>query len=121
MKTSLVLPATTGFFLLAVLAHLGFFDLERLARGVRNLGILGSEMLPPDVGILPTVGAALWETVEMSFAGTLLGFLHTTYAAAADSGATSTDMTSTPVGDARSIEIQGRADQIRQMRRTSQA
>ncbi len=75
MKASLVLPATTGFFLLAVLAHLGFFDLERLARGVRNLGILGSEMLPPDVGILPTVGAALWETVEMSFAGTLLGFL----------------------------------------------
>ena len=57
MKASLVLPATTGFFLLVVLAHLGFFDLERLARGVRNLGILGSEMLPPDVGILPTVGA----------------------------------------------------------------
>ena len=75
MRLSLALPLTTGLFLLAVLAHLGFFDLERFARGMRNLGILGSEMLPPDVGILPTVGAALWETVEMSFAGTLLGFL----------------------------------------------
>ena len=75
MRLSLTLPLTTGLFLLAALAHLGFFDLERLARGMRNLGILGSEMLPPDVGILPTVGAALWETVEMSFAGTLLGFL----------------------------------------------
>ena len=75
MRLSLALPLTTGLFLLAVLAHLGFFDLERLARGMRNLGILGSEMLPPDVGILPTVGAALRETVEMSFAGTLLGFL----------------------------------------------
>jgi phosphonate transport system permease protein len=75
VRLSLALPLTTGLFLLAVLAHLGFFDLERLARGMRNLGILGSEMLPPDVGILPTVGAALWETVEMSFAGTLLGFL----------------------------------------------
>jgi phosphonate transport system permease protein len=75
VRLSLALPLTTGLFLLAVLAHLGFFDLERLARGMRNLGILGSEMLPPDVAILPTVGAALWETVEMSFAGTLLGFL----------------------------------------------
>jgi phosphonate transport system permease protein len=75
VRLSLALPLTTGLFLIAVLAHLGFFDLERLARGIRNLGILGSEMLPPDVAILPTVGAALWETVEMSFAGTLLGFL----------------------------------------------
>ena len=75
MRLPLALPLTSAFFLLAVLAHLGFFDLQRLARGVRNLGILGAEMLPPDVGILPTAAAALWETVEMSFAGTLLGFL----------------------------------------------
>lgn len=75
MRLPLALPLTSAFFLLAVLAHLGFFDLQRLARGVRNLGILGGEMLPPDVTILPTAAAALWETVEMSFAGTLLGFL----------------------------------------------
>lgn len=75
MRLPLALPLTSAFFLLTVLAHLGFFDLQRLARGVRNLGILGGEMLPPDVGILPTAAAALWETVEMSFAGTLLGFL----------------------------------------------
>jgi phosphonate transport system permease protein len=68
-------PVISAFFLLAVLAHLGFFDWQRLARGFRNLGILGSEMIPPDMGIFPTAGAALWETVEMSFAGTLLGFL----------------------------------------------
>jgi phosphonate transport system permease protein len=66
---------TTAVFLFAALAHLGFFDIERLTRGFRNLGILGSEMVPPDFAILPTAGAALWETVEMSFAGTLLGFL----------------------------------------------
>ncbi len=69
------LPLGTVLFLAAVLAHLGFFDRERLARGIRNLGILGSEMVPPDMTILPTAAAALWETVEMSFAGTLLGFL----------------------------------------------
>jgi phosphonate transport system permease protein len=61
--------------MLAVLAHLGFFDWTRLSRGIRNLKILGAEMVPPDLSILPTASAALWETVEMSFAGTLLGFL----------------------------------------------
>ena len=75
MKSKLLLPVATAIFLLAVLAHLGFFDWERLARGLRNLGILGRELIPPDIGILPTASAALWETVEMSFAGTLLGFL----------------------------------------------
>ena len=75
MRSKLVVPVTAAFFLFAALAHLGFFDGQRLARGFRNLGILGSEMIPPDMEILPTAGAALWETVEMSFAGTLLGFL----------------------------------------------
>ncbi|MGE5220631.1 MAG: phosphonate ABC transporter, permease protein PhnE [Chloroflexota bacterium] len=75
MKSTLVLPLAATLFLLAVLAHLEFFDLERLSRGLRNLGILGREMMPPDIGILPTASAALWETVEMSFAGTLLGFV----------------------------------------------
>jgi phosphonate transport system permease protein len=69
------LPVVTTFSLLAVLAHLGFFDWARLSRGFRNLGILGADMVPPDLGILPVASAALWETVEMSFAGTLLGFL----------------------------------------------
>ena len=75
MKSRLFLPVTAVFFLIAVLLHLGLFDRERLARGLRNLGILGSELFPPDIAVLPTAGAALWETVEMSFAGTLLGFL----------------------------------------------
>ena len=75
MRATLVLPVTTTVFLIAILAHLGFFDLARLSRGARNLGILGAELVPPDMGILSTAGAALWETVEMSFAGTLLGFV----------------------------------------------
>ena len=75
MKSRLFLPVTAVVFLIAVLLHLGLVDRERLARGLRNLGILGSELFPPDIAVLPTAGAALWETVEMSFAGTLLGFL----------------------------------------------
>jgi phosphonate transport system permease protein len=75
LKSRLLLPISAALFLIAVLTHLGFFDRERLARGLRNLGILSSEMFPPDIAVLPTASAALWETVEMSFAGTLLGFL----------------------------------------------
>lgn len=75
MRPSFVLTFSTALFLLLVLAHLGFFDWARLSRGFRNLGTLGADMVPPDLGILPVAGAALWETVEMSFAGTLLGFL----------------------------------------------
>src|SRR6185369_7082643 len=75
VRSTFAVAMTTAVFLFAVLAHLGFFDIERLTRGFRNLGILSSEMVPPDFTILPTAGAALWETVEMSFAGTLLGFL----------------------------------------------
>ena len=48
MISKLFLPITTALFLLAVLVHLGFFERDRLARGLRNLGILGAEMVPPD-------------------------------------------------------------------------
>jgi len=68
VKSILFLPIITTLFLLAVLAHLGFFDFQRLSRGIRNLRLLGAEMVPPDLSILPTASAALWETVEMSFA-----------------------------------------------------
>jgi HAMP domain-containing protein len=61
VRSTTLLPLTISIILLAVLAHLGFFDWQRLARGWRNLGILGSEMIPPDMAILPTAGAALWE------------------------------------------------------------
>ncbi len=58
-----------------VLNELGFFDGARLLRGLRNLGILTAEMFPPDRSVLPVAGKALWETILMSFAGTMLGFL----------------------------------------------
>jgi len=41
------LPLTIGLFLVATLAHLGLFDGERLARGFRNLRILGGEWCRP--------------------------------------------------------------------------
>jgi phosphonate transport system permease protein len=58
-----------------VLNELGFFDSDRLIRGLRNLRILTSDMIPPDFAVLPVASRALWETILMSFAGTMLGFL----------------------------------------------
>ncbi len=75
MKTNLLVTASVALLLGVVLSQLGFFDGARLMRGLRNLGILTSDMVPPDIGVLPVTGKALWETVQMSFAGTLLGFL----------------------------------------------
>ncbi len=75
MKSNSLVTATVALFLVIVLAQLGFFDGARMLRGLRNLGILTSDMIPPDVGVLPIAGKALWETVQMSFAGTMLGFL----------------------------------------------
>jgi phosphonate transport system permease protein len=75
VKANLFVIATLTLLLAVVLNELGFFDGARLLRGFRNLGILTSDMLPPDYSVLPIAGRALWETVLMSFAGTMLGFI----------------------------------------------
>ncbi|MEM1943583.1 MAG: phosphonate ABC transporter, permease protein PhnE [Candidatus Caldarchaeum sp.] len=56
-------------------ASLGFADPGRLGRGVSNLGSLVAEMLPPDLGVASEVAAALAETVQIAFVGTVIGFL----------------------------------------------
>lgn len=67
---------------LALLASLAYilwqadlFEAGRAARGVRNLGIFVGDMLPPaaDGELFATLAGALWETVQMAWAGTLLG------------------------------------------------
>lgn len=75
MRTSFLITTVLALLLAMVLNELGFFDGQRLARGLRNLGILTRDMLPPDLTVLPVAARALWETVLMSFAGTLLGFI----------------------------------------------
>lgn len=75
MRTDLFIMALVAVLLSIVLGQLGFFDAARLTKGLRNMGTLTLEMLPPDASVLPVAGKALWETVQMSFAGTMLGFL----------------------------------------------
>ena len=61
--------------LAAVLWHFGLADGPLLARGARNVGIFARDLIPPDVSVLRTVSLAMVETVEIAFAGTLLGFI----------------------------------------------
>jgi len=75
MKPGLFISAVVALLLGLVLNELGFFDAGKLARGFRNLAILTSDMVPPDFSVLAVAARALWETILMSFAGTLLGFL----------------------------------------------
>lgn len=63
--------------LAASLVHLGLFEGDRLLRGLRNLGVFAGDLFPPDTDpeLLRTLLRSLVETVEMAFAGTLLGAL----------------------------------------------
>ncbi len=74
-KRDLLLWLAGAVLLTLALQHLGFFDAERLGRGAANLVTFARDAVPPDLGVLPLAGRALWETVQMAFAGTLLGFL----------------------------------------------
>lgn len=58
-----------------VLADLGLADLGRLARGVTNVATFSRDLFPPDLAVASVVAGAMLETVEIAFAGTLIGFV----------------------------------------------
>lgn len=69
-----LLPLATLALLVVVLGRLGLFDAARLSRGLRNLAEFLRGTVPPDASILPLAAGALLESIEMAFAGSLLGF-----------------------------------------------
>lgn len=60
---------------LVSLYNLGLFDGPRLLSAARNLKIFFSGLFPPQMDILPSLLMAVWETIQISFAGTMLGFM----------------------------------------------
>ncbi len=60
--------------LLFCLWNVGLLNVERLANGARNIATFVRDMFPPDWGVLVTVTHALLETLQIAFAGTVLGF-----------------------------------------------
>lgn len=75
MKRDLALSAVIVLLLGLTLGDLGFFDGQRLVRGLRNLLVFSRDNVPPDLGIVRLGLRALLETIQMAFAGTLLGFI----------------------------------------------
>lgn len=54
--------------------RMGLLNPAEMGRALARLGTFASELFPPHTGSLPTLAGAMLETVEISFAGTLLGF-----------------------------------------------
>jgi phosphonate transport system permease protein len=75
LNHDLLYGAALLLVLALMLGHLGLFDLERLSRGASNLVLFAQDTVPPDTEILPVALAALGETLQMAFAGSVLGFL----------------------------------------------
>lgn len=60
--------------LVMFLYQLGFWEPGLWSKGLSNIAILVREAVPPDVTILPVAAQALWETIQIAFTGTILGF-----------------------------------------------
>lgn len=54
---------------------MGFFDLDRLFTGSRNLLVFASNLYPPDLDVLWILIGAIFETIQMAFIGTIIGFI----------------------------------------------
>lgn len=59
--------------LVATLRNVGLLDVQRLARGAVNLSLFVAGMFPPNPSALPTLAVAMVETIQIAFAGTVLG------------------------------------------------
>jgi phosphonate transport system permease protein len=72
LRRLVVLALVAAF--IGTLGNIGLLDAERLVRGARNLAVFAGGLFPPDPSTLPTLGAAMLETLQIAFAGTVIGF-----------------------------------------------
>lgn len=61
--------------LLLAMQGVGLLDGALLLRGLRNIGTFAKDLFPPNWDVLPTVLRAMWETIQIAYVGTALGFL----------------------------------------------
>ena len=53
----------------------GFFDLEKLSSGSKNLIVFSGDLYPPDFSVAETLLYSIFETIQMALMGTVLGFI----------------------------------------------
>ncbi len=68
-------PILVAVLLALAMANLGFFSQGGIIRGLRNGATFASGLFPPDPSVTPTLLGAMFETVQMAFVGTTLGFV----------------------------------------------
>jgi phosphonate transport system permease protein len=71
-RTLMFQVALVSFIILASLWASGMFDWERLAEGLPAIGVVGSEMIPPDFSRWQHWIQPMIDTIAMSVAGTTL-------------------------------------------------
>lgn len=54
---------------------MGFFELDRLYVGSKNLLVFAQDLFPPDLTVTWTLIGAIFETIQMAFIGTIIGFM----------------------------------------------
>lgn len=64
-----------GVALLVCMERFGLLDPDQIKPAVTNLTEFFREMFPPNWEVLDTLIDAMWETIQIAFVGTLLGFL----------------------------------------------
>lgn len=60
---------------LVTMGDLGLLNVRRLTRGLSNMGVFVGGLFPPATQPLPTLAAAMVETLQIAYVGTLLGFV----------------------------------------------
>lgn len=73
--SGLLLAALLAASVAYVLHEAGLFEAGRASRGLRNVGLFLGDMVPPetDRDLMLRLLEALWETLQMAWAGTVLG------------------------------------------------
>lgn len=72
--SSLALWVTIGLSFISLL-KLGLLDVRQWLFASKNLGIFWGDLFPPRWDVLPKLSYAIWETIQISFTGTILGFV----------------------------------------------
>ena len=61
--------------ILSLAYSIGFFDIDKLAIGSKNLIIFANDLFPPDLSATDTLLFSIFETLQMALLGTIIGFI----------------------------------------------
>lgn len=75
IRPSQYIVISIAAFFAYVLFAAGLLDVGAWGKALGRLGIFCADLFPPRMDILPNISKALWETIQIAFAGTIIGFI----------------------------------------------